>query len=80
MFHNSNILRLRFEEIILDYQNVLNKIYKFLDIDKSLHVEKGKYFNPEYSKKNIWIWKNIPDQKAISKIEEQLKKYCFYEY
>ena len=80
LFHDSNILRLRFEEIILDYQNVLNKIYKFLDIDKSIHVEKGKYFNPEYSKKNIGIWKNLPDQKAISKIEEQLKPYCFYEY
>jgi hypothetical protein len=80
LLFDSNILRLNYEDIVLDYENVLKKIYNFLEIEESLHVNKGYFFKPQLSIKNIGLWKKFPDQNAIKKIESQLKPYCFYDY
>lgn len=79
LLYNPNILRLRYEEIVLDYHNVLKKIYKFLEIDESMHIKKGEFFNPKTSSKNIGLWKKMTNQTIISRIESGLKPYCYYE-
>jgi hypothetical protein len=79
LFYNPNILRLRYEDIVLDYHNILKKIYSFLEMDEAMHVKKGEYFNPEFSSKNIGLWKKMPDQKVISKIQSTLNSFCYYE-
>jgi hypothetical protein len=79
LLENQNVLRLRYEEIVLDYENVLKTIYNFLEIDESFHIHKGNFFNPKLSVKNIGLWKKFPDQKLISIIQRDLNQFCYYE-
>jgi hypothetical protein len=79
LIESPQVLKLRYEEIVLDYQNTLKKIYNFLEIDESIHIKKGDFFNPQLSSKNIGLWKRMPDQTIISKIQSTLNPYCYYE-
>lgn len=74
---NSNVLRLDFEDIVLDYDNQIEKIYEFLHIDCKIHTCKNKYFKPELSKKNIGLWKDLGDSKEIEQIKNALPEYCY---
>lgn len=52
------VLRLDFSEIVLNYEETLQKIYKFLEINPAQHVRKGQSFNPEVSKKSHELYKS----------------------
>jgi len=71
------ILRIQYEDLIMNYEDSLNRIYKFLDVDSTCHSEKGKYFNPKKSSANIGLWRNYHDQISISTISESLSDYCW---
>lgn len=71
------VLRLRFEEIVMNYEETLQKIYNFLEVDSSIHIAKGTYFKPELSKNNIGLWKLMEDQTNIKLIEKELINYCY---
>lgn len=73
---NKNILYLQYEDLILDYENTILKVFNFLEIDKSKHILKGKYLKPEESKRFIGIYKKIKNQDDIKLIEKKLKDYC----
>ena len=73
--NEENILRLNFEDIVLDYEYNLKIIQDFLDI-KTNHTKKNKYFNPERSKKNIGLWKTYKNQDEMKLIYSKLKQYC----
>lgn len=73
---HKDIMFLQYEELILDYENTVKKIFNFLEIDESLHTRKRKFLNPEESKKFIGIYKNFENQKDIQLIEERLQDYC----
>jgi hypothetical protein len=50
---NSNrILRLNFEDLVLEYGETVTRIYSFLGITPSKHTNKFNYFNPENSVTN----------------------------
>lgn len=67
---------IQFEDFILNYDIISQKIIKFLGLKN--HVYKKKYFNPHTSINNIQIYKRYPDiSKDIKYIEEQLPEYCF---
>lgn len=72
-----NILRIKYEELIYDYENQLKVIYEFLDIDPKKHINKLKAFNPELSKKNVGLWKKNVDNNAIKEIELHLREFCY---
>tara|TARA_B100000427_G_scaffold212174_1_gene176985 strand:+ start:58 stop:1098 length:1041 start_codon:yes stop_codon:yes gene_type:complete len=74
---NKEVLYIRFEDIILNYDSSLNKIYKFLNLDSSIHHLKKKFFNPKLSVKNIGIWKKYPDQSHITKIKNNFPELCY---
>lgn len=74
---NSNILRIRYEDIILNYDHTLSIIYNFLGEEPSVHINKKLFFKPELSKKNIGLWMKIEDQAKIKLIENKLFKYCY---
>lgn len=78
-YDNGQVLRLQYEDVVLNYEKVLAQLYDFLEENISIHIHKGKFFNPELSSKNIGLWKNMSDQSVISKIENALKPYCYYE-
>ncbi len=74
-----NVLRIQFEELVLNYDNSVNKIRKFLNQPNTIHSRKGTVFNPLQSIKNIGQWKTIQDPTLfnnIKKIQEELPGYC----
>lgn len=70
------VLRLRFEDLIYNYDSTLNRIYEFLGESQATHIRKGEFFSPEVSRKNTRLWegKNLPE---IKRIESELGGYCF---
>lgn len=75
--NHSNRLILQFESLVNDYENSVDKICNFLDIDKSHHVNKFRHFRPEVSRKNIGIYKNFHDQSIMEEIYKNFKEYCY---
>jgi len=73
---NKDILFLQYEDLVLDYENCLCKLYDFLEIKKEVHIFKKKYFNPEDSKAFIGIHKQYKNQEDIKLIEKDLAEYC----
>jgi len=73
---NKDIMYLQYEDLILDYENAIIKVYDFLEIDKSKHILKGKYLKPEESKQYIGIYKDFKNQEDIKLIEKELAEYC----
>ena len=74
-----NVLRLRFEDLVYDYDFTLRKILEFLDISPSLHTNKFKYFDPKASESNVGLWKFAPKEEAnnIERIERMLPQLCY---
>lgn len=74
---SNNILRLRFEELIFDYENGLEKIYNFLGLERHHHSKKMMFFKPEKSLTNIGKWKKYEAQDDIKKIEKELSPFLY---
>lgn len=74
---DKRVLVLRFEEVVTSYEQTLEKIYQFLELDPAKHKDRKKYFNPEKSIKNVGIWKNFSDQQTIQKINQELNEYVW---
>jgi hypothetical protein len=73
------VMRLRFEDLVLNYEDVLPKVFQFLGVDSSAHSRPKQYFNPAISRKNIGIWRSHSDQCAIETIGRELASYCYAE-
>lgn len=71
------ILRLQFEDVVLNYEENLAKILNFLEVDPKHHIEKKTYFNPAVSINNMGLYKNYKDMEKIKQIERELPEYCF---
>lgn len=69
---NSKVLCIRFEDMIMDYDNTLDRILQFLGESRQIHINQFKYLKPEESKNNIGIWKSYGYQNEIRKIEQEL--------
>lgn len=72
-----DILRIRFEDLVLNYDEMLPRILRHLGEDASVHLRKKMYFDPSVSVKNVGLWKGHPRQEEIEKIREELKEYCY---
>lgn len=67
--------RIQFEDLILNYDQIIREIYDYCDIDPTQHIYKAEKLKPEVSSKNIGMWKNYQFTNEIRMIEEQLKDY-----
>lgn len=76
LIHSSdvNILHLKFEDLVNNYDDVLAQLYAFLCIDKQSHVNKGLYFKPDQSIKNIERWKTLLTNAEINSIENMMNE------
>ena len=76
----SNIMYLRLEDMVLNYENTKKKIFDFIGTDESHHIYPKKYFDPSISIKNLDIWKlyekNFP-KGIFDRIYNELSEYCF---
>lgn len=70
------ILLLRFEELMYNYDECIEKIILFCDLEE--HVRKKMYFNPARSVNNTQLIRKYPDDlNDIKYIEEELNEYLF---
>lgn len=70
------VLRLRFEDLVLRYDETLARILPFLGETKANHVMARQYFQPERSARNIGLWRTFSDQAAIRLITRELPEFC----
>ena len=69
------MLYLNLEDLFLQYDETVDLIKEFLDIDFS-HKKKGSKFKPEGMRNYVGVWKNMLNQESIFQIEEELSEYC----
>jgi len=76
--NDNNILRLHFEDLIYQYNQSMNTLYKFLNISSNRHMRKKSKFNPELSIKNTQTYKmDCVPKEEIQTIEKKLKDYLY---
>lgn len=70
---HKKVLRINFENLVLDYERTVSKIERFLELNPESHINPRISFDPEISKNNIGKWKDDPKEKNnIQKIESEL--------
>ena len=74
---SKNVLRLNFEDLVLNYVQSVEKITNFLG-GNIVHKNQSVYFNPkgERSKKSVELRKKYPDQRIMDEILDKLPQYC----
>lgn len=68
----SKIYNLRFEDMVLRYEETLEKIIDFTGARGAKHLTPLKYFNPARSKNNVGLWKKYDDQSVMETIRESI--------
>lgn len=75
---SSQILRVRFEDLIYRYEETVDKIFQHLEWDKERHTRKREKFKPECSIYNTQLFlKNEEYRKECFIIENELKQYLY---
>lgn len=76
---DDDVMYIRFEDLILNYEESVKKITEFLGFKPEDHITPKKYLQPEKSCKNIGIWKQHYDKykDALDAIKEGLPEYCW---
>lgn len=75
---STEYLPLRFEDLVLDYDNTVAKLEKYVGLDPKDHVDKYKFLNPEKSKNNIGIWRQAPELKDdMDVILKEMPHLCY---
>jgi len=77
---HERILIIRFEDMVMNYEETKKKIEKFLNLRDINHINKFKYFNPSLSKKNVFIWKKYSNQDTIKRIKDSINYFKFKDY
>mgnify|MGYP000040499047 CR=1 FL=1 len=75
IYDKKNILRINFEDIVLDYKPTLKKINLFLG-DRYTHDKSMEFFDPLKAIKSIGLWKKYEDQNSIKEIQEYFPQQC----
>lgn len=78
-FGNGKLLIIRFEDLVLHYEETTKVISDFLGLDESKHYYKKEFLNPDKSCKNVGIWKKYyqKSKPAIDYIYNELKDLCW---
>ncbi len=76
---DDDILYVRFEDLIINYDETRIKILHFLGLEESDHINKKACLKPEVSIKNIGIWRKFYDEchEAIDTLQEALPELCY---
>lgn len=75
--HDKNVLYLKFEDLVYDYDNTGREIINFLGLSENKN--KKKYFKPERSMANTQLFKKCRKYDAdIREIEIKLSDFLFH--
>lgn len=74
-----DVLSIRFESLVLDYENTKRIIEEFLGFQSSDHLNPYSFLKPQSSSKNVGIWKKYYNKyrDALDEIYAKLPSYCF---
>lgn len=74
----TNVLFIRFEDCILNYDDSVSKIESFLGLDGNMHTRPKKFFDPSRSIRNMRLWEHEQTfSQDIKKIASFLPQYCY---
>jgi len=72
-----NCMIVRYENFVLDYDTQERHINDYLSLEAGEHKLRQQYFWPEFSKRYVGIYKNMPEmEKEFSIIRNKLSYYC----
>lgn len=74
---SNKVYRVKFEDLIYNYDEELEKITKFLGFTKKDHINKKTRFNPDISIKNTQLFRKEEYREETKIIEKELKKYLY---
>ena len=76
---DDDILYVRFEDLIINYDETRLKILHFLGLNEEDHINKKQCLKPEVSIKNIGIWRKFYKDchEAIDAIHDALPDLCY---
>lgn len=72
-----NVLRLKFEDLIFNYDKSLKQIESYLGLEENSHINKKEFFNPEISLGNIGLYKQDKYKDEVKIIEKYLYEYLY---
>ena len=76
--NTNQVIDVKFEDLIFNYDFQIENICSFLNMPTSLHSKKKQYFDPMQSANNVGLWKVMKDSDEIKLIEKELSKYLFH--
>ncbi|PSV98580.1 sulfotransferase [Photobacterium iliopiscarium] len=75
---SEQVLRLKFEDFIYNYDKTIKQVCDFCGVDSSNHIDKKRYFDPEKSINNTHLTRKYVDfSDDIKLIEKELSQYCY---
>ena len=74
---SNKVLKVKFEDLIYNYDKELKRIMKFLDFKKEDHIRQFNRFNPNISIKNTQLFRDPKYKEEIAIIEKKLKDYLY---
>ena len=75
------IMRIEFEDLIMDYDNICCKLERFLGLTSDMHIAPKSKLNPEISIQNIKKWKNDYNELCnLQYIKECLIDFYSFKY
>lgn len=75
-YNSSSLLRIKFEDLVTDYDVTTKQIMDFLGLAEEMHVNKKKHFNPEVSVKNVGLWRSYVMHEGHREVFERIGNYC----
>lgn len=75
--NSKKVLRIKFEDLIYQYDKTIDQIEKFMKFDKSDHIKPLTRFNPKISIKNTQLFNCKEYEKEAKIIEKELKEYLY---
>lgn len=72
-----DILRLQYEDLVLDYDVTLSRILEFLGENRAIHACRKKHFDPGVSIQHVGIWRRHENQEEIELIHRGLGRFCY---
>ena len=69
-----DVLYIRFEDLVLKYDDMEKTIESFLGLEHSDHVKRRQLFNPDVSSKNVGMWRNKLNNDEIEKLQLELRE------
>ena len=76
--HSKQVHRIKFEDLIYNYESTVEEIYNILQVDPEKHVRKKQRFNPEASINNTQLYlENDKYAYECDIIKERLAEYLY---